>query len=363
MKFNALVDTLFSMYLAGSRQTVLLLGPPGIGKSAVASALAGRITAHHQQLDAAAPAAGDWRKDLSSALPEDLNGLPKTDGEVMRFVPDTWLADACTKGRYGVLTLDDLPAASKSVQVATRQLVLDRRIHEHILSDDVFIIVTGNRRDDKAAATALPSHFLNSVVMLTLDEDFAEWVKFQRPSSTLAGFLAFRPKFFSQLPKDADRQGAFATPRSWSRLDNLLKATKWSDEQQLAFSTGMVGEGVAVELAAFARLAGQLPPAKDLYERPEAVLPPDHAVWQQPDIRFAVLAAMAAGMPERKTAKVAARFLTSLCFVCREAQDFAQVGLMFYELEGGNPLALVNAAATSDAPAVKAIRKHYAESF
>ena len=277
MNFPDLVELLFETWLSGSTQAIMMLGKPGIGKTAVGRALAARITEHERKLDASAPEAGCWVKDLSSSLPEDINGLPRVNGEVMSFCPDEWLHDACKPGRKGVLILDDLPAASTAVQVACRQLVLDRKAHEHRLAPGVMILVTGNRREDKSAASTLPAHFRNAVLHLHLDSEVKEWIIWRgqqegREGNLIPSFLIWRSNKFAMLPADADSNGVFATPRTWDMLDRLLPVARKCDALH-EMSAGLVGEGVAAEFVGFTKVHASLVDPRKVLADPERVIP------------------------------------------------------------------------------------------
>ena len=64
-------------------------------------------------------------RGLSSMLPEDLMGLPKTDGPVTRYIPQSWMVPLCEEGAYGVLVLDDREFTAFCVDVLGSQYGLD----------------------------------------------------------------------------------------------------------------------------------------------------------------------------------------------------------------------------------------------
>jgi hypothetical protein len=267
MTFDSITTTLFEMWLAGTAnndlQTVCLLGAPGIGKTSSARELAVQMTEHRRKSDPNAKAAVSRVLDLSSMLPEDLGGLPyakdRGDGRVTKYAPPEWLAEICEPDAYGVLVFDDLPAASTAIQVASRQASLERRVHDHYIAPGVMIIVTGNRREDKSAASTLPAHFRNSVMILTVEADFKRWETWyhdQGYDSLVTQFLTYRSAHFSHLPADADANGAFATPRTWSMLGRLI-ATGRKTGTLRDMAAGLVGEGVTTELMAFELVRSQ----------------------------------------------------------------------------------------------------------
>lgn len=258
----------------GQHVTVLLIGAPGIGKTSAARAAALRMPC----AEGATPVVRVL--DLTSMLPEDLLGLPQVTahaqlGKVTSYAAPAWLAECCHPDAVGVLVLDDLPAASLPMQVAARQIALERRVHDHPIARGIQVVVTGNRREDKSAAGTLPAHFRNSVLQMPILADMKEWERYHYGSGhdpMIAQFLAFKPDHFSRLPKDADASGVFATPRTWSMLASLLPVARRLGSLPLV-AAGLVGEGVAIELEAFSRMYSDLVPAEAVLDSPETAIP------------------------------------------------------------------------------------------
>lgn len=352
-KLNVVSDIIFSLwenaFLANQKAespalikppiTVLLLGPPGIGKTSMARQLAKRMTDYVRKLEGveARPALCEV-KDLSSSLPEDLNGLPKTDGEVMRFVPDSWLHRLCQPDAYGVLVLDDLPAASLSVQVAARQISLDHRAHEHIINQNVIIIVTGNRRTDKSAASNLPAHFLNSVLQLDIDTDLDGWLEWyggQGLDPIVPAYLLYRTSNFSKLPKDADARGVFATPRTWAMLGQTLPVAR-KVGAVLNVAQGLVGEGIAAEFNAFVQIADQLVDPRKVLANPEAAIPDVDALANQTDRMLATLTGICDVAVRENSQAMLGKLWSAIAYLCQKRYDFVTVAVQTYKANGGN---------------------------
>jgi len=294
MHYSKLTDLMFRMWQTAAERgstptTVTLLGSPGIGKTSTGHTLADMMTQAVQSNPALAklvygssiPAANDIKAfcrvlDLSSMLPEDLNGLPFRDGDTTRFCAHKWLDEICRPGAFGVLVLDDLPAAAPMMQVAARQVSLERRIHDHHLSPFVFVVVTGNRREDKSAASTLPAHFRNSVMLLDVDIDVDEWAKWagsqDHMNQVIPAYLRWKREQLSMLPKDADKRGAFATPRTWAKLGSEFDV---AEQAGCLFdvASGLVGEGVATSFAGFVKVRNSLVDPEKVFDDPEKALP------------------------------------------------------------------------------------------
>lgn len=374
--FKSTVNVLFELWkdaIDNDRipQTVTLLGSPGIGKTSAARALARRMTDYMTARGEANEAVCEVR-DLSSSLPEDLGGLPYRDGDTTLYAPQSMIKNVCRDNAYGVLVLDDLPAASTAVQVASRQISLEHRVHDHHISKRVMVIVTGNRKEDKSAASTLPAHFRNSVLMLTVEPSFdgwEEWAYEQQMDSLIPQFLRFRPNYFSMLPKDADGNGSFATPRTWAMLGNALAVAKRTDTLY-AVAAGLVGEGVTKELVAFDMLKSQLVSPDKVLVDPQAALP-DRSILNGPDKMIAMVCGLAdAAIAKSKDTKVKGnlayvQYLCALAYVTETNREYVATSISTFTAHKGNFKKLLDSVpeARAKEPRVTAMLSKLAECF
>lgn len=411
MKFNELRDTAFDIWKTGYEAgastplSLTVLGKPGIGKSACAAATANSIARHLGRVDGDGKAkvvnltatpdfngnVADvvlfYAADLSSFLPEDLGGIPKSIeanvcGKVMSvasYAIQRWLAPFCVPGAQGVLCLDDLPAAAPAVQVAVRQLVLDRRIGQNKLADGIMLFITGNRREDKSNATALPAHFRNATCLVDIDTDVETWCDWYGASERapiIAAFLRFRPSHHARTPKDADNRGAFATPRSWAMLGNLYKVAT-ARGNLLDIASGLVGEGVATELLAFINVRNALIDPASVLLDPVKALPDVKGMLNTPDKAYAmttglgeVAAAWRKGSDKKLKEQAPYLFLRAVGHVTQRDREYIATAVQTYvsntqtEKSGGDIQSIVKAAKDHrEDPLVRSVLEFLASTF
>ena len=215
--------------------SLMLWGPPGIGKSSIVADVA---RAHGLQLV-------DLR--LSQLAPTDLRGLPVAENGVSRWFPPEFLP---TSGQ-GILFLDEINMAPPAMQGIAQQLILDRQVGSYRVPDDWFIWAAGNRKSDRAAVFEMPSALANRFIHLDLVPDFDSfkaWGLRTGLGEQVLAFLAFRPSLLHQI--DAQRP-AWPSPRSWL-MAHRLRGAGLSVEPA-------IGPGAAGEFEAFCAVYAGLP--------------------------------------------------------------------------------------------------------
>ncbi len=217
------------------RLSLMLWGPPGIGKSSIVAEVARQ---HELQLV-------DLR--LSQLAPTDLRGLPVADNGISRWYPPEFLP---TDGR-GILFLDEINMAPPAMQGIAQQLILDRQVGSYKVPEGWFIWAAGNRKADRAAVFEMPSALANRFIHLDLVPDldsFKAWGLSSGISEQILAFLAFRPTLLHQI--DSQRP-AWPSPRSWVMADRLHRAALATEPA--------VGPAASGEFEAFCRVYDKLP--------------------------------------------------------------------------------------------------------
>jgi hypothetical protein len=240
------------------KRPIFLWGPPGIGKSDIVGQITDELSNSHLI---------DIR--LSLWEPTDIKGIPYFDSNAgtMVWAPPAELPSAEFAAQYDwvVLFLDEMNSAAPSVQAAAYQLILNRRIGQYKLPDNVLIIAAGNREADKGVTYRMPAPLANRFVHLELTvsfDDWFQWAVVNRQHTDVIGYLTFAKKdLYDFDPKSPSR--SFATPRSWSFVSELIE-DDIDDATTTDLVSGAVGEGLAVKFMAHRKVASSMPNPTDI---------------------------------------------------------------------------------------------------
>jgi len=240
------------------QRPLFLWGPPGIGKSELVEGITNEL--------------GGLMIDLrlGQMEPTDIRGIPfyNKDSGKMEWAPPVELPDEETASQYPivVLFLDELNSAAPSVQSAAYQLILNRRIGKYALPKNVVMVAAGNRESDKGVTYRMPTPLANRFIHQEMKVDFASyqnWAVTNGIHKDVVGYLSFaKQDLYDFDAKSASR--AFATPRSWTFVSQLLDDEDSDDDTLTNLIAGTVGEGLAVKFMAHRKVAGRMPRPEDI---------------------------------------------------------------------------------------------------
>jgi hypothetical protein len=230
------------------KRPVFLWGPPGIGKSDIVAQVTDEFTNSHLI---------------------DIQGIPYFDSTNVKMVwgAPSELPDEEMAAQYDniVVFFDEMNSAAPAVQAAAYQLILNRRVGQYKLPDNVIIVAAGNREADKGVTYRMPSPLANRFIHIEMAVEFDDWFQWavdNNQHKDVVGYLTFAKKdLYDFDPKSASR--SFATPRSWAFVSELL-----DDELDEGTTTdlvsGSVGEGLGVKFMAHRKVAASMPNPTDI---------------------------------------------------------------------------------------------------
>jgi hypothetical protein len=207
---------------------------------------------------------------LGQMDPTDIRGIPFYNKELgkMDWAPPIDLPDEEMAKQYPliVLFLDEMNSAAPAVQAAAYQLVLNRRVGKYRLPDNVVMVAAGNRESDKGVTYRMPTPLSNRFVHLEMKVDFPSWQEWavnHKIHKDVVGYLTFaKQDLYDFDAKSSSR--AFATPRSWFFVSELLADEDLDDVTATDLIAGTVGEGLAVKFMAHRKISGRLPKPEDI---------------------------------------------------------------------------------------------------
>jgi hypothetical protein len=238
------------------RCAVFLWGPPGIGKSDIVKQIGDD--------------AGREVIDVRLALwePTDIKGIPyyNADKGTMVWAPPAELPT--DPNSTAIIFLDELNSAPPAVQAAAYQLILNKRVGTYVLPKGVDIVAAGNRDGDRGVTYRMPAPLANRFVHLEAKVDFddwQDWATLNKVHPEVVGYVGFaKQDLYDYDPKSSSK--AFATPRSWSFVSDLLGDDDCDTDTLHNLIAGAVGDGLATKFMAHRKVAGRMPKASDILD-------------------------------------------------------------------------------------------------
>lgn len=300
--------------------SVMMWGAPGVGKSQAVRQIAKEI----ERGTGKRAVVTDVRLLLFN--PIDLRGIPTANEDKTLAVwlkPQIFQMDP-SDHIVNILFLDEISAAPQSVQAAAYQITLDRVVGEHKLPENCIVIAAGNRVTDKSVAFKMPKALANRLLHIQVEGSFTAWKQWAIEHGIhpkVVGFLSFRQNYLMAFDGSNDDL-AFATPRSWEMVSNLLYAVSDDIEKMYPMVAGLVGSGVAAELRMWEKVYKELPNIEDIFNGKNPPMP------KNTDSMYALTASMTSYAREHKTDM--RRIGNSIAYATRMPPDFATILMRDY---------------------------------
>lgn len=301
--------------------SVMLWGPPGVGKSQAIRQIAKDIK----------KSTGKETKITDVRLllfnPIDLRGIPTSNADKTLAIwlkPQIFQMDP-SEDVVNILFLDEISAAPQSVQAAAYQITLDRVVGEHKLPDNCIIIAAGNRVTDKSVSFKMPKALANRLLHIEVEGSFESWQNWAVRAGInpkVIGYLSFRTdRLFGFDPKSDDL--AFATPRSWEMVSNLLNNVCDDVEAIYPLIAGLIGSAVALEFRSWCKMHFKLPNTEDIFMGKICEVP------KSADALYAIVSSMTTYAKEHKTDMT--QIGNSLSYASNFPADFISLLIENYE--------------------------------
>lgn len=255
-----------------------LRGDPGIGKTAAPRQVAQRLTSDdmeivYDQVIVAQYDAGELAGlPMKSAdglsmirlRPSYLPPAPPTPEQVKKFAK----GEKDHGVTVGIFNLDELPQAFLANQNICSQMVNEWRVGEHMISPFWTICATGNKAENKAGTTTMPTHLRDRLMFLDVECDAEDWLdNFAARKGIAAAIRAYIRQNPAHLSKFNPAADACPSPRSWEKSSGIL-SMGMSKSLRTYSLTGQIGEGETVNFEAWLRVEDKLPKIEDIIKDP-----------------------------------------------------------------------------------------------
>lgn len=213
--------------------TVAIMGPSGIGKSALEKQLAKKHKIGFIDLR------------LASQEPGDLIGNPYRDGDRTKWAKPIWWPD---EGTSGILCLEEINRAPNDVRQCVFQLIWDRELHTHKLPAGWTIVLAMNPDNGEYQVETLDKAMVRRCVAISVEPNAEVWIDWAMNEGDvprdIIGFIGthkemlFVPEQFEFPVK--------RTPAGWGdTLSLLVKAQAIPQDLEYDIMAGVVGTEAA----------------------------------------------------------------------------------------------------------------------
>ena len=207
------------------QRPILLIGPPGIGKTAImrqiaeetgAGLVAYSMTHHTRQSAIGLPFIS--RRDYGG---REYSVTEYTMSEIVASIYDYMAATGKTAG---ILFLDEINCVSETLAPVMLQLLQNKTFGTHRLPPDWMIVAAGNPPEYNKSVRELDMATLDRVKNMDIAADLSVWQAYalrQNIHPVIRTYLTVYPEHFYNIT-DSDRGRLFVTARGWEDLSCIL---------------------------------------------------------------------------------------------------------------------------------------------
>jgi hypothetical protein len=269
--------TVAAMFRKSAKVVPMLHGAPGMGKSDACLQVAEELGIPRDRVLVV---------HINNHDVVDFTGVPSVTDGMTVFNPTKMFYDFRQGTGKGMIVLEELAQSANQLQTWAAGFVLERETPVFKLDDDVVIICTGNRAEDRAGAKPLLGHLSDRQYHLDVEtslDDYCGWAMPRGIDPLGIAFLRLRPELLNDY--DPSRRSN-PTQRSWTKLFTEVP-NDLPTNLYMAAATGKVGEAAAAEWVSARDMMHKMPSIDSIRLHPE-----NAEIPSEPAVRFAISTAL-----------------------------------------------------------------------
>ena len=215
------------IYPALRQRPILLMGPPGIGKTAILEQVASEcgvglvaytMTHHTRQSSIGLP-------HIESKIygGREVSVTEYTMSEIIASVYDCMERTGKTEG---ILFLDEINCVSETLAPTMLQLLQNKTFGNHKIPEGWLIVTAGNPPEYNKSVREFDVATLDRVRSIPVEPDCGVWMEYANEKHVhpaILSYLAIKPRHF-YIVEDTTEGKNFVTARGWEDLSEMLKA-------------------------------------------------------------------------------------------------------------------------------------------
>lgn len=208
------------------QRPVLLIGPPGIGKTQIMEQVAREcgiglvsytITHHTRQSAIGLPFISEKTYGEKNTHVTEYT-MSEIVAAIYNKIEDTGLSE-------GLLFIDEINCVSETLAPAMLQFLQYKTFGNHKIPDGWIIAAAGNPPEYNKSVREFDIATLDRIKKIDVEADFEVWKEYAKQADihpAILSFLTAKPQYFYQVETTVDGK-IFATPRGWEDLSGFLK--------------------------------------------------------------------------------------------------------------------------------------------